>query len=400
MDSIAYYQVDCIGKHPEIPILPIRVAVSDQRPCLEIDIPDRIALKEYLAGHPFSREEWIDLLIRAGEVVHQGMDHFLDPFCFELSLSTIFVSYKQGRFAMGDIRFLYVPIVPHSENDPIGGLCGEILRFLSTALLESPENPFSHEERETIAEWSVNSLEDGLGSLRSMRTGQNKPVRTDRLKSHEVHLASKSTIPGFIYLYGGLGVELILIYAAFQILQHQTRFAGRLVPILIVSVILLGFAALDLYLLYSKKSPLYLEEERENGLGASPDESDFVSAFRVKEEKTVLLEQVFPPKRIAMICSGIPGTPEENIGRKAYILVDDFLIGREGSKVDFKIGSLSVGRIHARIVRNENSFFIEDLDSRNGTFVDQRRLKKGEEYLLPENCKIRFADKEFFFVAN
>jgi pSer/pThr/pTyr-binding forkhead associated (FHA) protein len=120
----------------------------------------------------------------------------------------------------------------------------------------------------------------------------------------------------------------------------------------------------------------------------------------LKEEKTVLLDSSSESRRIAMISSGIPGTLEESTGLKAYILVDDFLIGRDQTKVDFKISSLSVGRIHARITRRENSFFIEDLNSRNGTFLDQKRLKKKEEYLLPENCKLRFAENEFYFVAN
>jgi hypothetical protein len=169
--------------------------------------------------------------------------------------------------------------------------------------------------------------------------------------------------------------------------------------VLLLSGILLCFCCLDLFLLFSRKSFLHLEKRRgPDGLHTEDKGADTV--FRLKEEKTVLLDSSSESRRIAMISSGIPGTLEESTGLKAYILVDDFLIGRDQTKVDFKISSLSVGRIHARITRRENSFFIEDLNSRNGTFLDQKRLKKKEEYLLPENCKLRFAENEFYFVAN
>lgn len=201
-------------------------------------------------------------------------------------------------------------------------------------------------------------------------------------------------IPGIV-----LSVELTLILLSFVIYRQKEFFAEKIIPIFLISGILLFCGFLDIYLLYSKKSPLYLIH---TGKSKTTRNDAFMtdSIFTSKEEKTVLLGKCNEVSRIAMLCSGIPGTPEESMGLKAYILVDDFLIGRDSSKVDFKINNLSVGRVHARISRKENSFFIEDLGSKNGTFLDQRRLKKNDEYNLPDNCKIRFAEQEFYFVAN
>ena len=84
-------------------------------------------------------------------------------------------------------------------------------------------------------------------------------------------------------------------------------------------------------------------------------------------------------------------------GRTLVLLADDghelervrkerFLIGR-GKHCDLVINSGKVSREHAAIVREGNSWFIEDLGSSNGTWFDKRRLtrreiQEGDEYYV------------------
>ena len=426
VDSIFYYQIDCIQKHPEIPILPVHVAVSDHQVCLENDIVDHIRLSDYLDARSFDRKEWILLLLSLGGTLQKSMDHFLDAACFDLSLSTMFYpSINEEAFHPEKIRYRYIPVDRDDAGDPLR----DFLHEISLVLASPPgisgtdagipqgnplEGIFSLEELDRIAGWSLEHLEEGLADLRGMQDCRKEPLpprkkRLSRLflrkraKTVSVPMTPKDdpSIPfGSASLFIVFSLELVLIFLAFQILYHQTGFHQRFTPVLLVSGILLCFGFLDLFLLFSKRSPL--RSRSNNGDEDEPGEGNGAadSIFKSKEEKTVHLVLSEESRRIAMISSGIPGTMEENAGLKAYILVDDFLIGRDGAKVDFKINSLSIGRIHARILRKENSFFIEDLESKNGTFLDQRRLKKHEEVVLPEKCKIRFAEREFYFVAN
>jgi hypothetical protein len=85
------------------------------------------------------------------------------------------------------------------------------------------------------------------------------------------------------------------------------------------------------------------------------------------------------------------------VGRTLVLLADDghelervrkdrFLIGR-GKHCDLVINSGKVSREHAAIVREGNSWFIEDLGSSNGTWFDKRRLTRreiheGDEYYV------------------
>ncbi|MFY9130476.1 MAG: FHA domain-containing protein [Saccharofermentanales bacterium] len=101
--------------------------------------------------------------------------------------------------------------------------------------------------------------------------------------------------------------------------------------------------------------------------------------------------------KIAQLSEGLPGTPEEELGHHAYILTEEFAIGRDMGKADFWIDSYSVSRRHAVIRRRSGSYFIEDLGSKNGTTLDGIKLPKHREHLLPDKCKISFADHVYYF---
>ncbi len=114
-------------------------------------------------------------------------------------------------------------------------------------------------------------------------------------------------------------------------------------------------------------------------------------------EKTQSLELDEMSYRIALISEGPPGTSREQEGLRSFILVDDFLIGRDRFVCDLPILDPCISRKHARITRYGGNYFIEDLGSCNATYVDGKKLNKHREYILPDNCKIQFAQKQFFF---
>ena len=70
-------------------------------------------------------------------------------------------------------------------------------------------------------------------------------------------------------------------------------------------------------------------------------------------------------------------------------------MGRKGGSADIKVGdSNTVGRLHARIRADEESgkVFLKDEDSANGTFVNGKRLEKGEEVEIKNNDDIMLSD--------
>ena len=54
---------------------------------------------------------------------------------------------------------------------------------------------------------------------------------------------------------------------------------------------------------------------------------------------------------------------------------DEIIIGRDSGN-DIQIDNVAVSREHARIIRGPNFYFIEDLNSTNGTFVNGKKINK------------------------
>ncbi|KAL3625723.1 hypothetical protein CASFOL_030252 [Castilleja foliolosa] len=52
-------------------------------------------------------------------------------------------------------------------------------------------------------------------------------------------------------------------------------------------------------------------------------------------------------------------------------------VGRDGEKADIVVPVPTVSALHARIQITEDNLLITDLDSTNGTFIDERRLQPG-----------------------
>jgi hypothetical protein len=73
---------------------------------------------------------------------------------------------------------------------------------------------------------------------------------------------------------------------------------------------------------------------------------------------------------------------------QSYELVGESVnIGRSEEN-DIQISDMSVSRTHLNIMEKDGSFFVKDLNSQNGTYVNGTRIKPDEYYEIKENCPI------------
>ena len=87
-----------------------------------------------------------------------------------------------------------------------------------------------------------------------------------------------------------------------------------------------------------------------------------------------------PPRTLAVI---------DDRGGKAqtYRLDGNVQIGR-GDACDIKLSDTYVSSNHARIYRREDAWFVEDLGSTNGTYLNQRRLTAPAELRAGDKLRI------------
>lgn len=74
-----------------------------------------------------------------------------------------------------------------------------------------------------------------------------------------------------------------------------------------------------------------------------------------------------PPGRLKVV------EPVERRGR-TYELADELTVGRAGGCQVALEGDSYVSQLHARVFRREGQFYVEDLGSTNGTYVNRKKV--------------------------
>lgn len=83
---------------------------------------------------------------------------------------------------------------------------------------------------------------------------------------------------------------------------------------------------------------------------------------------------------------------------ESYSIREDALIGRS-KRCQVYIDDPYMSKNHARIFLRDGAFYIEDLDSTNGSFLNGRRLPK-HAVRLKDSDKLSFGNISFIFVDN
>lgn len=124
---------------------------------------------------------------------------------------------------------------------------------------------------------------------------------------------------------------------------------------------------------------------------AEADQMGSGSELFVKEEEvlpeTACLQKA---KRDGLYLRSLNGEyPDFQIGEES------FLIGKKRDSVDGCVSASTVSRIHARITCDGSSYYVEDLNSTNGTWADQVQLNPYELCPLRDGMYLTFASAEY-----
>ena len=113
------------------------------------------------------------------------------------------------------------------------------------------------------------------------------------------------------------------------------------------------------------------------------------------EAKTGALHEECPSDEVKGYLVRMDEQAKERI---VYINTNSFIIGRLREFVHYILHSKAVGRKHAEIIYDSGMFYIRDLQSKNGTYVNDNKLIPDTFYALEHKDIIKFADIEHEFL--
>ena len=86
-----------------------------------------------------------------------------------------------------------------------------------------------------------------------------------------------------------------------------------------------------------------------------------------------------------------------NTEEKIIIKPKEFpwVVGNSKKSCDFRINSQVISRVHTRLGEDNGEFYIEDLNSTNGTFVNDKRLSPHQPVTICKGDRITLSNIEF-----
>ena len=72
-------------------------------------------------------------------------------------------------------------------------------------------------------------------------------------------------------------------------------------------------------------------------------------------------------------------------------------IGKFSNLSDVVLKDPTVSRIHARVLREDGEMYIQDLNSKNGTFINGKRLLPNEKMVIIPDDEIAFGKCSFAY---
>lgn len=87
---------------------------------------------------------------------------------------------------------------------------------------------------------------------------------------------------------------------------------------------------------------------------------------------------------------------KDNINISTY----PFIIGKLSTRADYIFKDNLISRMHLKIIKEEGNYYIEDMNSKNGTFINDIRLIPYKKEKVDIGDKIRIAKYDYIFRWN
>jgi len=140
------------------------------------------------------------------------------------------------------------------------------------------------------------------------------------------------------------------------------------------------------------KEIVVLEEDARRELDVAPTSTLQIDKAALEEQ---LSDYVGSISRVIELVTGDSALYE--VGRRGGEKVKDVTVGRDDDN-DIALADPTVSGQHARLLWQQGRWVIEDLTSSNGTYVNKKSLKPGEQVPLVIGDCVRFGDCLLYYL--
>lgn len=407
------HQVEIISQNPNLSFVPFHIRRENDQVSIYYNITSRISLSQYLERKRLNKKELLDLFrgITGSLLLH--LNYMLDLSGFILDKDFIYINP-----ATAETSLAYIPS-PTGQNalEAYKAFLKDLI--VNTASVDdNAKDNYIHRILNYLKSegFNLNDFSRLIMELRNdMRQEEPmiKPVQAHKERTVSEAAAcsiSDARNPDRIYLgkkaesrriFGIILLQLlVLLSVVITCLFLVSRAMGDMVSVLGV---LITAAAADMLIMRKilvkrGKQEDNAERNFKNALQKPGCSKDTGSCRH--GTKTPDLPRVFDTIMIPQVpLAGHPYLESAGThpGERVIVNKDKFVIGRLGSMVDYTVQGSTVGKLHAEITENGGAYFIRDLNSKNGTYINDVKIPSNKECEIKFNDRIRFSSFEYVF---
>ncbi len=419
------HQGEIIANNPNPAFVPFHIRRENESTVIYYNITSKVSLYQYLQRKGLNKKELLDLLRGITKNLMLCGNYLLDLSGFVIHMDFIYINP-----ATAEVSLVYIPV--HCDRDTLGifkSFLKELVVNSADVDVESADNYMqrilNYLKSETFSLDDFNRLLMELRSSGNLYSSQAKAVNRNKGADEAESIKSKGNIPSDAGVVGVadpksygrrsiagiiLGQVLIILAAAISFLLLMS--GGRLDLTSAAGVVIIAGALEMLFIKRtadnrSKKAqePDCTARSETEKCGISPNTvqkrgkksskgsqgTAHVSVDVIKACDTVMISEALSEAHPYLESIGA------HKGERIRIDKDRFLIGRLGSMVDYVIQGSTVGKLHAEIMARGGGYLLKDLNSRNGTYINDSRIVSNKEFEIKNNDKIRFSNYEYIF---
>ena len=380
-------------------LLPCSCKRIDDNILYYYDITSHISLKERLNQKKIEGEEIVLLLNSLIDLLSNIDEYLLSGNSICLELDSIFVNAKMEK-----ISFCYFPDENEDLVKRIQRLFEELLPFLNHQRMESIQigydlfhylmkTPFSLESlKEEINKVCRREIEDKEEQIMKKDIEKEEKINSDSeidMLFCENNLENQPRLHGYI-----IGTSLFCIFYLFMGLYIWNSFRVYILWWGILGIVIGTFVLCSCFI-WKKVSRKIVKSEDISKTEYSEwaeEETDLLVEVVDEDIETEILSME-KWNYIYILEEKYMDNPRRHELRDCEIQI----IGRFHETADIVLEFPSISRVHARLRRDNTRFFLSDLNSRNGTWVNGKELVGMQEIEIRVEDEIRFAESIYRF---
>jgi hypothetical protein len=409
-EALINYQIEMVTKNKIPGLLQVDMRVKDNNTYFYYNVTSKVPLIQFLKRRKITKNDLTNILMQITETMLAGGNFLLSNKCFVLKEDYIYINP-----ATNEISLLYIPIEIRADKSiSLKDFAANFIVYSAFIDGEDMSDNYiqkilSYVKCETFNITNFNKMLSHMYGEKEKNDYQDihdtekdaKDVgfKNQRPKNINIQRMVKSKISKLLLA----GISQLLIIVVLLLSSNFLKLLGGNIKTTRFAVGLI-WAAIDVVIfknIFTKKQKEVKAEEiiiKNNEKREEEDENyvlEDVQSNDIKDEQLnteLLIDSMLTISERAFLKDIKSGEEKEIIDKNS-----EFLIGRLESYVDLVVQNNAVGKVHAQITHHDGGYYIEDLNSKNGTIVNGVQISSNSRHEVKDGDKIIFANSVYEF---